>query len=319
MKEPTNKKAVFILIIVLLVLFLPLSILSLTLHIMRKDDNGIKSNNVNHEFYYEGSLYFYKNNGDLLGTYKCQNEKANCHYAKSSLDDKKYAIDSYKPEDLDLKTINNRYAFLIDGTEDVILYDIVNERKRATYQSVKNYGIGIEENAFIVENKDGKYGMLSLEKEPALIVPMEYDFLGMANRINEDENKIMNDFIIAKKGENWYLIDNNNATLTEAIPNEIVSYNGKDIIVKTENGYELIDYNNEKIGTQSYQKLSFTGKYLNVLDYNNNFTILDSSALNPIITPISVQQKDEISSKINEKGNLDIILNGKIIKTIDLP
>ena len=323
MQTQTNRKGVLITIIVLLILFIPLSICSFFLHLQKNNNNQNIDSNPNHEFYHSGKLYFYGLESQLLGTYSCQNEKEKCNLAKNTLEDSKYSLDYYQPEDTLINPIKERYAFIEDKENEneskVIFYDIKNERIMTTYNAVKNYGIGIENDLYIVVDKNGKYGILSLENDPKIVVNFNYDFIGIANFINEDEEKIMNDLMAAYKDGAWYLIDQNGATLTVSIKNEIVTYNGQNIIVKKDNGYQLVNYNNlNMLEEDSYASLSFTGKYLNQLDHYHDFTIVDLNNRKHLIDPIHIKNSDNITSKLNKDGNLDIILNNETINTIPI-
>lgn len=321
MNTQKPRKGVLITIIVLLIIFIPLSICSYALHKMN-EKNGFnnRDENINHEFHYQNKLYFYDQADKLIGTYECST--AFCNYAKSSINDDKYAIDYYKTDKLETNLIQNRYAFLMDAEHDnqPFLYDIKNKRKTISYQSIKNYGIGIEENNYIVEDENGKFGVLNLESDPKIVVDYEYDFIGLANFINNETNEVMNDLYVVKKDKNWFLIDKTGAILTDPIEKEIASYNGQNIIVKDQLGYYFINYNNEEMLTESpYVFLSFTGKYLNILDQYQDFTVYDVTKKVNLIEPIHVKNTDKISSRINEKGKLEILQNEKIVETVDIP
>ncbi len=322
-KTKEQKKKVFITIIVLLVIFLPLSICSFTLHILdEKNPRHKVIENPNHEFFWDNKLYFYSLSGNLLGTYECLNPDGICDYASNFDDDKLYAIDYHESIDAKIGLINNRYTFLVDAPSPAlakpILYDVVNNRIFTTYYSVKNYGIGIENDLFIVGNDNLKYGVLSLQGDPQVKVKFDYDYIGIANLLNEDENKIMSDLFVGYRDKFWFLLDMNGAVLTSAIEKEIVNYNGKHIIVKDNVGYDVVDYeDNIVLPNGPYQKISFTGKYLNILDTEDNFYVYDISLEQAITTPQHVKTTDKITSKLNEKGNLDVILNEKIIETVE--
>lgn len=323
MKREDHKKGVLITIIVLLVIFLPLSVLSYALHKMDENNNEKKhEENPSHELYYQGKLYFYDKDENLLGTYTCQNDELHCKIASNTIDDEIYALDYYQDENLDLNIIKDRYVFLNDSMAEIapiILYDIKRNRTMATYNSVKNYGIGIEGSLFIIGDRDFNYGVLSLETDPIITIPFDYSFLGIANLLNEDENKIMNDLFVGKKDEQWYLLDPNGAVLTEPIEKEIVSYNGQSIITKDINGYSLVDYNNQNILENTrYNNLSFTGKYLNILDTNNDFYIYDIINKRNISNPIHVMSTDQVTSRINQNGMLEIIRNNEVVQTLSI-
>lgn len=317
------KKGVLKTIIVLLCLFLPLTIFSFVLHVLdEKDPQNHVIENPNHDLYYNGKLYFYDENNALIGTYTCEQAEEYCNLANSTVDDSLYAIDYYKDNNLTIDVISETYAFLVDsnsGTPSPFLYDIKNGRTITRYSSVKNYGIGIEGELFIVGDSNLKYGVLSLDREPRIVVDFDYDFIGIANFVNTDENRIMNDLLVGYKDSNWYLIDANGAVLTDAIPNQIVSYNGKSIITKTQDGYQLINYQNQnQLEDENYTNLSFSGKYINVTDNYNDFYVYDVTTKQNLIEPIHIRNSDTITSRINDLGKLEIVQNGNVIQVVEI-
>lgn len=319
--QMNKNKGTLITIIVLLVIMIPLTTISMIFHFSGM--NTKQEKNSSHNFYFENELYFYDKENNLIGKYACNNDQIHCRYATNTINDKDYALDYYKEsEAFAIKLINNSYAFLVDDTKEnptPFLYDIKNERILKRYKSVKNYGIGIENDSFILEDEDGKYGVLSLSGEPKILVSFDYDFIGIANLINKEENKVMNDLFAVLKDNKWFLVNAQDAILTEPIDHEIVSYNGESIIIKKENEYQLINYQNENLlEEEDYIHLSFTGKYLNIVDNYNDYYVLDLSSKEKIVNNIHIKNTDKITSKINESNQLEIILNENVIQTIDL-
>ncbi len=323
MKKEEPRKGVFITIVVLLVIFLPLSVVSFVLYIQYGDTIDKKSEeNPNHEFFYNNQLYFYNKEDTLLGKYVCKNSSSACGLASSVLDDHLYSLDYYKSTELEMDIINDRYVFLIDDTNltdaKPFLYDILNERIMTTYSSVKNYGIGIEDDLFVVADANLKYAVLSLAEEPKIVVPFDYDFLGIANLVNQDKNKIMKDLFVGYKEGKWYLVDPSGAVLTVPINDEIVSYNGQSIITKHIDGFSLVNYRNINIlPNEVYQKLSFTGKYLNILEESNEFYVFDLSSNASLMDPIVVKETDQITTRISD-DKLEVILNDEVVKTLSI-
>lgn len=322
MNNQPPKKGVLILIIVLLVIFTPLTIFSFVLHLMKgSEEANTAVENEGHEFAYQGKLYFYSKDDRLLGTYACEHPGEYCNYAVSSLDNQDYALDSYVSDDFTTSLIQDRYVFLIDGTNEKdstpFLYDLSSERVLMRYMLVKDYGIGIENNCFIVKSTSSKYGVINLSGDIAMPIPLEYDFLGLANLVDEEEQKIIGDIYAGLKNNMWYLIGENGAVLTEPISREIVTYNGQYIITKDEDGYHLINYKNEELlEEEAYTSLSFTGKYLNVLDNYNDFYVYDIAASKKISTPIHVKNTDIVTSRINDNGKLEVLQNGNLIESV---
>lgn len=325
MNLESNKKArkgAFILILVLLLIFLPITGYITYLKATGQDKSKPKEN-INKELFFENQLWFYDEFGTLLGKYECVNPTGICTYALNKNYDYQYSIDYYNSEDeVPIKMIDNRYAFLTDTTDqtnkDVFLYDIVNELsyKSASYKNVKNYGVGIENNLVIIESFDGYYGVMQLKDTPKLIIPFQYSFIGLQNELNEKGEIIADHFIVNKSGK-WFIIDQKEAVLTESIQDEIVAFTGQTIITKDSmKFYHLVNYQGEKvIPDQDYIKLSYTGRYLNVTKANA-FYVYDIENNKIVSNEYQVLEKDEFITKINDEGRLEIILNGEVLETI---
>ena len=76
-------------IIVLLVIFIPLSIIGLLNH--KEDSLQTIDENPNKEVFYNNKVYFYQGD-ELLGTYICQN----CKKTETVIDDSNYHTNYYK-------------------------------------------------------------------------------------------------------------------------------------------------------------------------------------------------------------------------------
>ena len=141
------KKGALIITLILLIISLPLTIIAIIYKL-----NG-SAENPNKEFYYDNHLYFYNSNGELITKYECMFK--NCGYAIQTNLDNEYNISYYKSDDnLVDGIIDGKYAFISDYKDKqsiVNLYDLENNEVYANYKSVKNYGIGIIDNYYIVE------------------------------------------------------------------------------------------------------------------------------------------------------------------------
>lgn len=316
--NPKVKKGSFVLILVLLVLFVSLTAYSYILRIQKNSENTSKLN-TQHETYFDHKLWFYSSNDILLGTYQC--ETTNCSYAKSISKDKDYAIDFYQSESKELPMINDEYAFISDFAESGSKAFIYNFKtnlsyETVTYNSVNNYGLGIQDNLFIVQNSENKYGVIQVMNNPSPIIPFEYDFIGLKNEINEN-NLIVSDYFIGLKDNEWFIIDRNNAELSNAFTNPIVTFNGKSIITKSSTGYQLSNYTGELVLPNTYKLLSFQGRFLNVIDQNNQFYVYDLNTEKIVSEYHTVKVSDQVSSSYNN-NQLSLKLNDTTIETIEI-
>lgn len=317
MSKKTEKVA-FIVILVLLVLFLPLTGYSIYLKLTHVDIvNNIE--NKDKEFFYDGKLWFYDENKELLGTYECQTKT--CDYGFSFENDSKYPLDSFVSlEKKTLPMIRNRYVFIKDTEESlsniIHFYDLENPSIHMIYQSVKNYQVGIENDLFIVESEEGKFGVLQVSAMPSLIIPYEYDFIGLLNNQNDD-GEILADYFVALKDGEWMIIDNKNAKFTEGITNSIVDFNGKNIITKdTLLHYHLIDYDNNDLLEGDFSELSFVGKYVGVKTILNTFYLYDVTSGETVSEVHELKSSDKVGATLKENNQVEITINGNVVETI---
>lgn len=271
-----NRKSTLISIIVLLIIFVPLAIVSTFLHFQNANKG---EENPNHEFFYNGKLYFYENN-ELLGTYTCESNDY-CDYAVAR---NKFEFDllEHQAEKTDKITlINNRYAFLMDTTitnlndAEVILYDLETSKELGRYKEVKNYGIGIDHNNYLVKNKDDLWGVLQFYDGVNLKVPFTYNYMALADQKEATSSLISSDTISVLKEGLWYLIDINNNKLTENFTDKIVTYNNDYVITSNGSTMRMSTYDGRNRLFGDYKYLNFCSKYVAIVDNSNIFYLFD--------------------------------------------
>lgn len=308
------KKGALVISIILLVITLPLTVMGIIYN------KGIKNvDNPSKLFHYNNKLYFYNEIGDLIGNYECNFK--NCSYVKQTIDDEDYSINYYKSDISDTKLISNRYAFIADYKDNVgliNLYDIKDNKSVAMYKSVKNYGIGINNNYYIVAGVTGKYGVIEISNsEVKTILPFTYDFIGLQNDIDLETNKISSDTFIVKKDNTWFLTDVNEAIFTEKMLNPIVAFDTKTFITKNDN-YNLYNYNGTFRLNGSYKYLNYISKYIEVKDINNNYYILDGNTLSIVSNTFTTNDESVIETTVNGDNKLEIKIDNEIKQTIDI-
>lgn len=308
------KKGALIISIILLIITLPLTVIGI---IYNKEIKNV--DNPSKLFHYNNKLYFYSELGDLIGTYECNFK--NCSYAKQTIDDEEYGINYYKSDIDDTKLINNRYAFISDFKEDtglINLYDLKDNKSVAMYKSIKNYGVDINNNYYIVAGVTGKYGVIEItNNEVKTRLPFTYDFIGLQDDLDLETNKISSDTFIVKKDNTWYLTDINESIFTEKMINPIVAFDTKTFITKNDN-YNFYNYNGTFRLNNSYKYLNYISKYIEVEDINNNYYIIDSNTLNVVSNLYSVTDDSVIETTVNDDNKLEIKIDNEVKQTIDI-
>lgn len=250
MKE---NKGVLITIIVLLIIFLPLTFLGYT-------QNLKTVNNSDKKLHHNGYMWFYDDKGELLSKYECVRQ--NCDYAISFIDDDKYKIKYFADGDKGINSvINNKYVFINDGKK-VVFYSIENDRIITTYKNMKNYNTSISNNEYFLENYDGLWGSLKVSDDMMVVIPFEYNFIGLSKQFNES-GKLMSDYYLVSKDNQWYIIDKNNNIVTNKY-SDISDYRvfPNNLAVVTTNNLDIYDNNGNVINTyvmsNEYKDLEIT-------------------------------------------------------------
>lgn len=218
-----KNKGTLISIIVLLIIFIPCTIIGMFDH--------FKEVNKEHLSYYEGSLYFYDDTDHLVGTYKCIS--SNCSYAKYKI------IDTN--EEIPGKLINNRYAFINDDST-IKVYDVVNNIEIARYDNVMTYSNVLKMNHYIV-SKDGKYGIIKTIPTIITYVDLKYSSLELLKNTN---NEYTLEYILAKDDKTYLLKNGKEKYSTDE--DQILYASDKFIIIKDIfNNLAITDYENNHL------------------------------------------------------------------------
>lgn len=274
MNKENSKRNTFMLIsiIVLLIAFLPVTLYVSVLKINKKIEESAQDN-PHHKLYFEGSLYFYSTNDKLLGTYSCQYQ--NCNYAINTSDDSNYSLNYDKNNyNYNNSFIENRYVFVNDNYnnyDNAILYDIDTKKVLETFKAKKDYFLGIDNNLIIVQNNNNLWGVIQIKDGTyKVVVPFNYEFIGLQNKINEASNKIEVSSFVVRKDTKWALVSNEGLLLTKYIPDEIISYNSKYIYARLGDYYDV--YNYEGISFNN----SYKYKHINIKDNLIEYVTIDN-------------------------------------------
>ena len=332
-----ENKAAFYIIIVLLVISIPASLLGIYYKFFAPEEETIVEAPRVKNFFEDGMLNFYEYN-ELIGTYTCQNPTGYCGYAYETVDDDMYGTNYYYDGSTDLMTlIDSRYAFLVDVEDnpddvynrsaEVILYDVREGMELGRYFAVKNYTVGIENSYYIVQNEVGKWGVIQLnpnEPNVAEIIPFEYDFIGLQNKIAGMSSLIAAEEFIVKNGNAWFLINENGVTLTSSFINPIYEYDENALIVKASNlttgsTYSLYTYDGRKLLNQTdYKQIKIIDKYVAVYDVYGYFLLLDYNTGSQVTSEKkAVASLDDVSFFTNDDGSIDIEVGGVFFETVN--
>ena len=311
-----DKKITFYIIVILLIITTPLAILGTTLHIKNKPKEKVAETQ---EFFYNGKLHFYTE-GKLIGTYTCENPEGYCDYAISK-NQKEYMLEEYIPEKREkINIIKNKYSFLIDAkTEElqeaeIILFDIVNNKEIGKFKEVKNYGIGIENDIYIVKNIQNLWGVIQFDDTADVKMPFEYDYIALSNQISSS-NKIYANTFATLKDNKWQLVDCENNKKTIPLEQNIISYNEEYIILETNGSKIIIDYTGKISLEGSYKNLQFYEKYLGITNHSNEFYLYDLESKKIISNSHKINNDSYVNIKITS-NKIEIEIAGTNVENI---
>ena len=309
-----TRKISFVVILVLLILFLPLTIFATIMH-FKTGQNTVLENYE--DVVEDGKISFY-NQDTLLGTYTCQNTDY-CDYAFIRYNN---PYDLQEPESTGKEKYSilyNRYTFLMDAamtellSADILLYDIQNEQVLSRYKEVKNYG-GIENDLYFVKNEEDLWGAVEIKEEITLKIPFQYDYIGLANQKNETD-QVKAESIVALKDGKWFIINQENNRISDEFQNSITNYNENYVIVSDGSRMRLLNYRNINQLSKDYRYLDLVSKYVAILEDTNDFYLFDPVTNQEISKHYTITDPNSLSYTIQD-GMLTIYENEELLESI---
>ena len=305
-----NKKSVLITIIVLLCIFAPLTIIGL----LGKENISPIEENPNHDTYFDGYIWFYNTNDEFLSKYECLTEI--CEYTVPIIDDNTYGLNYYKEGTVDrVSLINDKYTFITDG-QVIYLYAAETGTKLQTYNAIKTYNSNLENNSYIVKNSDGVWGVLSISETLGSVLPFEYSFIGLKNDLNED-GTISTDKFIVQKDTKWYIVDNNNSSLSGYIDDPIIDYNNDYIISSSVDKIRIYSYEDyEYLTNYNIKDYIFEDKYIGII--TDTFLLIYENLGEKYIKSIAIADGNSNFDLKMDNNKLNILNNDKVVDTIEV-
>lgn len=302
-----TKKSTLYTIIALLIIFLPLSGYGLFKNITKKVENNIQDN-PNHDFYYQGKLYFYDTKGKLLGKYTCSS--SSCGRVKTTIDDSKYNLNYYAEGNKEfLEYQNDNYAFIEDG-QNIILYSFNLNGPIITYSEVKDYHAKLENN-YLIAKKGGKWGIIDLDSLTN-VIDYTFDFIGLPNKV--EEGILQTDNYIAFADNRWYILDNEGQTMNNGLVDPIVDFNTNYILTSEK---EIFDYESKPIEINlSYKDIALVNGYTILVTPTNNVLVY-TDLTGALITSTTVGNYTTINFEYAD-GSIIVYLDGTMGTSIDL-
>lgn len=251
--------------------------------------DGIVSKNIPYISYFGGKLYFYSDEekSNLIGSYKCEyandidestKELQNCFIAKESniFTPDKEVKNGYLP------IYNNNYVFISDtkspnANDNIILWDLKNNKKLATYKSV-DAGFHDTENTvnFITtggtqvaaKNTSDSYGLINIQTSKVTgIIPFKDQ--DDAKLINVSFKLLQDNYLVKRSDETYHLYNKKGNEIASKVSTkyEIVEYKYNHLKVKNSDKYLIYDLNGKIVSDE----------FKNIFMENNFYLSIDSS------------------------------------------
>ena len=249
---------------------------------------GEVSSNMEYISYFQGKLYFYKDaqKTDFLGSYQCSYANnlsdsnqmlENCYLGKQSNIVNNNEYTSYLP------IYNNRYVFIADTkspntNDNIVLYDLKNNKKLATYKSVD---AGFETSDTIVnfvntagtliaaKNTSDSFGLINIVSSSVDgVIP----FKDKDTNATNESIKIVNGYYITKRSDKTnhiYDTKGNEITKNMSIKSDIEAFESEHILVKNENGKYMVFDMNGKVVSSEYSYILIDKEYYVSVDSEN--------------------------------------------------
>lgn len=208
------------------------------------------------------------------------------------------------------KLINEKFVFIVDGEENVILFDVTTLETVETYKSVSISG-----NYFVAKNQNDKYGVIAVFTKVDEIVPFDYTFI---EYVQKKEN-----YILTKQNSS-FVADRNGNAITLTYNAQIIDYSNLYIITKTTQGeYHIFNFNNRTELTEYVNSkrifIELVKDYVGVVTEDYKYELYDFREGSKKIADYQLSKDaKKFHGIINNNGQLEIYVDDNLVKTIDL-
>ncbi len=291
---------------------------------------GIFSSTLSYLNYLNGKLYFYSDEAkeNLLGSYTCNNKNTientnaslnNCSIATESMlvENRANQKESDVTSSLGILPIFfNRYVFIKDGHETIVLYDL----QASSDSSIKAYYTKVDARIYnkadkvnfanegpyyyIAESeRTGNYGLAKITKD------------NVEGKIGFDykELKHLGDYYVGKTDDGYYLLDIGNKKLTLPKDGEILDYNG----------HYLKYLKDDKYYVSAFDKDSDQNEYEYVELYDNYYAAVikkedENKKINNYLSIYAYNAEEPVNSKLTNILLYNTNYTGDKIKAFNL-
>jgi hypothetical protein len=250
-KLPKKKKIIIIIVSIIAVILL---IGAIYLLCFKSKKNNVETTPdvilaKDNYIYQNGTLSFKDSTDNIIGTYECKHQDENlCYVAYVNNDEDPFetAVNEYQDNSIiktRAKIYLNKYVFIVD--EDSNMQDIISLYNMQTNEVMGEY-LGLKqyntdnENLVVLKNKSNEYGLFELTANELKPI-VNFKYSYMGIIPNNDQSKL-----VVKTNKGYCLIDYNSKTLTKIVSDPIVDYNDTYLLVKNNDKYSVYDYDGQE-------------------------------------------------------------------------
>lgn len=223
-------------------------------------------------------------------------------------------VDGYNCLNLDCKKLetnsisSENVEIILDGENQAIIYNKETKEVERTYKTIKESG-----KLYIVVNSSGLYGLVSIGDEITDVFDAKYKHI--------DYNEKDNQFMVTTNTAS-FITDENGSKLSPDYSAQIVQYNDKYIVTRTEKGdFHIFDFQNKELLREYVNTkrtyIELVGDFVGVITDNNIYRVYDFRTGTVILGEYQINDAtQEVRSRINN-GKIEIYDKSGVLKTID--
>ena len=207
--------------------------------------------------------------------------------------------------------INNKYVFISDGEENIVLFDITKKEVLNTFKSVKV----ASNNNYVVKNSDGKYAVITVFDDINELFKYEYT---MIEYVKNKDN-----YILTKQNSS-FVADKDGKTITLTYNAQIMDYNDLYIVTRTNNGeYHVFNFNNSTELTEYVSAkriyIELVKNYVGVVTDDYMYRLFDFKNETNLVAEFQLKNTvKKVHGVINSSYELEIYEDDNLVKTIAL-
>lgn len=206
--------------------------------------------------------------------------------------------------------INEKYVFIQDGSENIVLFEIPSKKTINKYKKVT-----LASGLYITQNKNDMYGILKINDNVNDLIEAKYLYI--------EFNKDYNQFMVTTQSHSSFITDIDGKQISATYIAQIMQYNDKYIVTRTSaNKYHVFNFNNEEFLTEYINSdrlfIELVGDYVGVITADYRYVIYDFRTAGKTIGDYQLE-KGVTDARAKMQGRSIVIYRAnKVLKTIDL-